>query len=41
MQSVKLIRKHPLFPKDIPVHGFIIDPNTGALEVLIQDYREE
>jgi len=41
MQSVKLIRKHPLFPKDIPVHGFIIDPNTGALEVLVQDFREE
>ncbi|MDQ8736940.1 carbonic anhydrase [Paenibacillus sp. LHD-38] len=41
MQSVKLIRKHPLFPKDIPVHGFIIDPETGALDVLVQDYREE
>lgn len=41
MHSVKLIRKHPLFPKDIPVHGFIIDPGTGALDVLVQDYREE
>ncbi|WP_419875778.1 beta-class carbonic anhydrase [Candidatus Pristimantibacillus sp. PTI5] len=41
MDSVKLIRKHPLFPKHIPVHGFIIDPETGALDVLVQDYREE
>ncbi|OMF37310.1 carbonic anhydrase [Paenibacillus sp. FSL H8-0548] len=41
MHSVQLIRKHPLFPKDIPVHGFIFDPETGALEVLVQDYREE
>ena len=41
MHSVKLIRNHPLFPKDIPVHGCIIDPETGAVEVLVQDYREE
>lgn len=41
MHSVKMIRKHPLFPKDIPVHGLIIHPETGALEVIVQDYREE
>lgn len=41
MRSVKLIRKHPLFPKDIPVHGFMVDPETGALEVLTLDFREE
>lgn len=40
MHSVKMIRKHPLFPKDIPVHGFIMDPVTGALEVMVVDYRE-
>lgn len=41
MRSVKLIRNHPLFPKDIPVHGFMINPESGALEVLVQDYRED
>lgn len=41
MHSVKLIRKHPLFPASIPVHGFIIEPETGALELLVEDYREE
>lgn len=41
MHSVKMIRKHPLFPKDIPVHGFVIDSETGELEILVQDYREE
>ncbi|MBH5319776.1 carbonic anhydrase [Paenibacillus sp. GSMTC-2017] len=41
MHSVKMIRNHPLFPKDIPVHGFVIHPETGALEVLVEDYREE
>jgi carbonic anhydrase len=40
MHSVRMIRKHPLFPKEIPVHGFIMDPVTGALEVLVVDYRE-
>ncbi|MGO4545201.1 beta-class carbonic anhydrase [Paenibacillus sp. 2TAB23] len=41
MHSVELIRKHPLFPKDIPVHGFIMHPETGALELLVEDYRDE
>ncbi|GKU77629.1 carbonic anhydrase [Paenibacillus sp. L3-i20] len=41
MHSVRMIRNHPLFPKDIPVHGFLIHPDTGQLEVLVEDYREE
>jgi carbonic anhydrase len=32
--SVHLIRNHPLLPKDIPVHGLIMQPDTGELEVL-------
>lgn len=40
MQSVKMIRNHPLFPQSVPVHGFVIDPVTGELEVLVEDYRE-
>jgi carbonic anhydrase len=30
--SVEVIRNHPLLPKDVPVHGLIIDPATGRLE---------
>jgi carbonic anhydrase len=41
MHSVKMIRKHPLFPQAIPVHGFILHPETGALEIIVLDYREE
>ncbi|MDQ0113435.1 beta-class carbonic anhydrase [Paenibacillus harenae] len=41
MHSVRIIRKHPLFPKDVPVHGFVIDPVTGELKVIVEDYREE
>jgi carbonic anhydrase len=39
MHSVKMIRNHPLFPKAIPVHGFVISPETGELEVIVEDYR--
>ncbi len=34
LKSVELVRKHPLMPKGIPVHGLIIDPNTGRLDVV-------
>jgi carbonic anhydrase len=35
--SVKLIRNHPLLPK-IPVHGLVISPNTGKLDVVEDGY---
>lgn len=41
MHSVRMIRKHPLFPKDVPVHGFVIDPVTGKLDIIVEDYRED
>jgi carbonic anhydrase len=36
--SVDLIRKHPLLPKGIPVHGLLIDPKTGKLESVVDGY---
>ena len=36
-ESVDLIKKHPLIPKEIKVHGLIMDPETGKLEVVIKD----
>ena len=33
--SVQTIRNHPLMPKDIPVHGMVIHPSTGRLELII------
>lgn len=39
MHSVNIIRKHPLLPAAIPVHGFIIDPTTGKLELLEDGYE--
>ncbi len=33
-QSVQVIRQHPLLPKDVPVHGLLISPETGRLDLL-------
>jgi carbonic anhydrase len=33
-QSVRTIRNHPLLPADVPVHGMLISPETGALEMV-------
>jgi len=38
--SVSLIRNHPLIPKEVAVHGLLIHPETGELELLMEDYRE-
>ena len=32
-KSVNIIRNHPLLPKNLPVHGLIIDPETGRLDL--------
>ncbi|MCE2849635.1 MAG: beta-class carbonic anhydrase [Roseiflexaceae bacterium] len=36
--TVQTIRNHPLLPKDVPVHGLIIHPDTGKLEVVVNGY---
>jgi carbonic anhydrase len=33
--SVDMVRNHPLMVKDIPVHGLVINPATGRLDVVI------
>jgi carbonic anhydrase len=37
-QSVDMIRNHPLLPRDVPVHGLIMDPATGKLDLLVDGY---
>lgn len=34
VNSVSIIRNHPLLPLNILVHGLIIDPETGELEIV-------
>ncbi|WP_379151224.1 beta-class carbonic anhydrase [Paenibacillus sp. sgz5001063] len=40
IQTVELIKRHPLLPPNVPVHGMIIDPATGALELVSDGYVE-
>jgi carbonic anhydrase len=39
VNSVSIIRNHPLLPKGIPVHGLIIDPMSGKLDLLVDGYK--
>ncbi|UOF90458.1 carbonic anhydrase [Fodinisporobacter ferrooxydans] len=37
--SVHTIKNHPLLPKNIPVHGLVIDPGTGKLDLIVDGYK--
>ncbi|WP_163537184.1 carbonic anhydrase [Gracilibacillus sp. YIM 98692] len=37
-QSVDIIENHPLLPEGIPVHGLVIDPATGKLDLVKKGY---
>jgi len=36
--SVDMIKQHPLLPKDVMVHGMMIDSRTGALKSIVDGY---
>lgn len=36
-QSVDIIRNHPLLPDYVKVHGLVIDPNTGKVDMVYRD----
>ncbi len=36
-QSVEIIRNHPLLPDYVKVHGLVIDPHTGQVDVVNRD----
>ncbi|MBO1002890.1 beta-class carbonic anhydrase [Pseudogracilibacillus auburnensis] len=40
-QSVEIIREHPLLPSHVLVHGLVIDPNTGKVDVISLDKKEK
>ncbi|WP_110927839.1 beta-class carbonic anhydrase [Bacillus massiliglaciei] len=39
-ESVNIIKNHPLIPKSVPVHGLIVSPDTGKLEVVVNGYEQ-
>ncbi|KQU63014.1 carbonic anhydrase [Rossellomorea marisflavi] len=36
--SVDMIKNHPLMDKKTPVHGLVIDPATGKLDLVVDGY---
>ncbi|SFU47867.1 beta-class carbonic anhydrase [Alicyclobacillus macrosporangiidus] len=38
-ESVEMIRRHPLLPKSVSVHGLVIDPDTGKLDLVVNGYE--
>lgn len=39
-KSVDAIKKHPLTPKDVNVHGLVINPENGKLDVIENGYEQ-
>jgi carbonic anhydrase len=39
-ESVRIIRNHPLIPKEIAVHGLVISPETGKLDLVVDGYEQ-
>jgi carbonic anhydrase len=37
--SVQTVKNHPLLTKNIPVHGLVIDPKTGKLDLVVDGYK--
>lgn len=38
--SVQMVKNHPLIDPKIPVHGLVIDPTTGALDLVVNGEKE-
>jgi carbonic anhydrase len=36
--SVNIIKNHPLMPEGVPVHGLVIHPTTGKLDLVVDGY---
>lgn len=38
--GVDILRNHPLLPENTPVHGLVIDPSTGKLDLIDKGYEK-
>lgn len=39
-ETVDNVKRHPLLVKSVPVHGLIIDPETGKVDVVVDGYED-
>lgn len=37
--SVSILHNHPLMPAEVPVHGLVMHPDTGKLNVVVNGYE--
>jgi carbonic anhydrase len=40
IRTVEIVKKHPLLPPGVPIHGMLIDSLTGGLELIVDGYNE-
>ncbi|TWT24098.1 carbonic anhydrase [Planomicrobium sp. CPCC 101110] len=38
--SVNMVKNHPLMDRSVPVHGLVIDPKTGKLDLIVDGNEE-
>ena len=38
--SVKIVKEHPIMPKELVVHGLVMCPETGKLDVIVNGYNK-
>lgn len=38
--SVEMVRNHPLMVKEIPIHGLVINPATGQLDLVVDGNKK-
>lgn len=39
--SVRKVHEHPLFDNNVPVHGLVIDPDNGKVDLVVDGYSEK
>ncbi|MDF2546185.1 MAG: carbonic anhydrase [Anaerosolibacter sp.] len=39
-ETVELLKNHPFISKDVSIHGLIMDPETGKIDVLVNGYED-
>ncbi|MFS0577005.1 carbonic anhydrase [Sporosarcina sp. 179-K 3D1 HS] len=37
--SVEVVRNHPLMDSKVPIHGLVVHPDTGQLDVIVDGYQ--
>lgn len=40
IDSVDVVKKHPLLPENVVVHGLVICPETGKIDVVVDGYKK-